>query len=324
MTGVIRPTLFATLLLATAAYADPPATPHADRLNQLITELTAAQARGDEARVRQIAAEMEALSPRVKGEMDSTFEAARRQAPSDMQQRMQNQMEAMRQAKDSPEWQISLAARRGDLAEVKRLRKAGADLNVYRLDPGPPLMEAAAGGHLEVAKYLLDQGAQMRISKSIVTLDALRLAAEAREDNSAMLKLLVARGALKAGDVQNIGSAMLEQAERRGLDHAGVTANQITSGSALTAAIEKGRVGHVKTLLALGANANDWSNGRSALMLAARKLQPQMVELLLRHGADPSLTGQDRKTALQLAEATRETRQNAERRGAVIRRLRGS
>ena len=41
MNGVIRPILFATLLLATAAYADPPATPHADRLNQLITELTA-------------------------------------------------------------------------------------------------------------------------------------------------------------------------------------------------------------------------------------------------------------------------------------------
>ena len=40
--------------------------------------------------------------------------------------------------------------------------------------------------------------------------------------------------------------------------------------------------------------------------------------------ADPSLTGQDRKTALQLAEATRETAQNAQRRGAVIRRLRRS
>ena len=322
MNSFLRTSLCISLLLVTAAHADAPPTPNADRLNQLITELTAAQARGDEARVREIAAEMEALSPRVQREMNDTFEAARRQSPSDMQQRMQSQLEAMHQAQDGPDVKISMAARKGDLAEVKRLRASGANLNLYRLDPGPPLMEAAAAGHVEVAKYLLDQGAQTRIVKSFVTLDALRFAAEAREDNSVMLKLLVSRGALTAGAAENIGSTMLKQAEQKGLDHAGVTAEQISSGSALTAAIEKGRVKHVKTLLALGANANEWANGRSALMLAAKKLQPEMVSSLLAHGADPALTGQDRKTALQLAEATRETSQNAERRRAVISRLR--
>src|SRR5690606_15980590 len=127
----------------------------------------------------------------------------------------------------------------------------------------------------------------------------------------------------RQGQVENIASAVVKDSENRGRTHSQVQGKQITAGSALTAAIEKNRVLHVKTLLQLGADANDWAFGNSALMLAAKKLNPEMVDLLLEHGAEAAVKGPHGKTALQLAEGIRETAQNAARRRAVIERLRG-
>lgn len=308
---------FLLLNITLPALAEPSA---GQRMNEIMTEILQAQTNGDTAKVQALTLEMQALVPKVKEEQQAAYQKLQQQAPN-AAQNLQDAAKKIQAQQDTPEWKISLAARKGDLAEVKRLRAAGAELNVYRLDPAPPLMEAAMNGRVEVAAFLLEEGAQLRIQKSIVTLDALRFAAEAKEDNSRMLSLLVKHGALKNGDVENIGSVLVKQSEDDGEKSPTVEGKQVTSGSALMAAIEKNRPLHVQTLLSLGANANDWAFGQSALMLAAQKLNLTVVNNLLEQGADASLVGPQNKTALQFAEATRETPQNAEKRRAVIQRI---
>ncbi|BFM10627.1 hypothetical protein R50072_07800 [Simiduia litorea] len=305
------------MLVAFESVSETPVMPNADRMNQLINEMMQAQARGDMARVEAIGREMEALASGVQSEASSLASPSTPEAVR-LQQRMHAQQSAMQATANSPESKIGLAARKGDLTEVKRLAEAGANLNVYGINPGPPLMEAASEGHVDIASYLLSKGAKLRVDGALASLDALRLAAEALEDNSAMIKLLVAAGALEQEPVQNMGSKMLKESERQSPLPNNITAEQIGSGSALMAAIEKNRNKHVETLLALGASPNVWAHGRTALMLAARKLQPSTVRLLLHYGANATELSPEGKTALQYAEATTETLQNTGRRKAVI------
>ncbi|MDN3638756.1 ankyrin repeat domain-containing protein [Simiduia curdlanivorans] len=309
----------AVVLLGVAmqSLSNPPAVPNADRMNQLINEMMQAQAQGDMARVEAIGREMEALSSGVQSEMSTLSRPSDRESTA-MQERMQGQLNAMQAAANSPESRIGLAARKGDLTEVKRLAEAGANLNVYGINPGPPLMEAASEGHVDVAKYLLSKGAKLRVETSLASLDALHLAAQALEDNSAMIKLLVAAGALEQAPGENLGAKMLKESERQSPQANTVSAEQLGSDSALMAAIEKNRTKHVETLLALGANPNVWAHGKTALMLAARKLQPSTVRLLLSKGANAAETSPEHKTALQYAEETKETPQNSDRRRAVL------
>lgn len=178
-------------------------------------------------------------------------------------------------------------------------------------------------GHTDIAEYLIENGAKFRLTEKLFTLDALRLAAEAKEDNSAMIRLLVAKGAMAVGDIENIGSIALKNEEAKSREHIGVTGKQITSGSALMAAIEKDRAGHVKTLLALGASANDWAFGQSALMVAGKRLNVDIATQLLDAGADPNVRNQAKKTVLTLVSEKRETAQNKVRREAMLALLRG-
>lgn len=293
----------------------------AQRMVQIMDEILAAQAANDTARMEALRKEMTELAPRVQAEQKAAMNKVREQAPTNLAEDMQKRARQIEAQAETPEWKISFAARKGNLAEVKRLRAAGAELNFYRLDPAPPLMEAAMHGQVEVARFLLAEGAQQRLQKSLITLDALRLAAEASEDNSPMLRLLVKEGALQAGDIENLGSATLKDAEKKGERHAQMQAKQLTSGSALMAAIEKNRPRHVQTLLEIGANANDWAYGKSALMLAASKLNVEVVEILLNKGADANAIGPQKKTALQFAQEIKENANNSARRSAIIERL---
>lgn len=309
----------AIAVLSISAYAAETSAAE-QRMLQLMTELQQAHERGDTARVRTLEAEIRALTPEVKAEQQRRMQATSQ--TNSLQQRMQQQQQALEQQARSPDYQISLAARKGDLAKVKREHQLGANLNGFRLDPGPPLMEAAMHGHLAVAEYLIENGAQFRLTEKLFTLDALRLAAEAKEDNSAMIRLLVAKGAMAEGDLENIGSIALKNEEAKGRQHIGVTGKQITSGSALMAAIEKDRAVHVKTLLALGASPNDWAFGQSALMVAGKQLNVDIATQLLDAGADPNVKNQAQKTVLALVNEKHETAQNKPRRDAMLALLR--
>lgn len=286
------------------------------RMVQLMGELLEAQRAGNHARVAELEAQIRTLKPQVQEQ-----QRQREQAPTGQANIVEKMraMEAQRQeAQQSPDIQISLAARAGDLAKVKQQLLAGANLNPVRLDPGPPLMEAAIKGYIEIAKYLLDNGAKLRISQGIFSLDALRLAAEAKEDNSAMIRLLVERGALNLGDIQNLGSVALKAEENKGREHKDVRAHQITSGGALTAAVEKERVQHVRTLLSLGVPPDAWANNQTALIIAAKRLNIAIATELLKAGANPNLKTQAQKTALKLVLEKPQTEKNRVQRQAML------
>ena len=54
---------------------------------------------------------------------------------------------------------LMLAARNGDLEEVKRLIRNGADVNRANDNGGTPIMYAALGGNLNIVKLLIELGA---------------------------------------------------------------------------------------------------------------------------------------------------------------------
>lgn len=78
-----------------------------------------------------------------------------------------------------------------------------------------------------------------------------------------------------------------------------VRAQAETSGNALFAAIQRGAAGEVERLLPTGANANVVdADGVPALMAATVFADAAMVDVLLRHGADPNKPGPAGATAL--------------------------
>jgi ankyrin repeat protein len=62
---------------------------------------------------------------------------------------------------------MHLAARQGEIESVKALMEAGADVNQRGAgDPVTPLLIATMNGHFDLAKYLLDKGADPNLTQS--------------------------------------------------------------------------------------------------------------------------------------------------------------
>jgi hypothetical protein len=69
------------------------------------------------------------------------------------------------------QWELTEAAARGDLAEVKRLFEAGADLDAYPQEAGteggcPALYEAASAGHEEIVRFFVEHKANLEMTFS--------------------------------------------------------------------------------------------------------------------------------------------------------------
>ena len=61
--------------------------------------------------------------------------------------------------------QLIAASTDGDLAGVKTFIKQGADINYYVEYRGTPLNFASINGHLEIVKYLVENGADIHFNK---------------------------------------------------------------------------------------------------------------------------------------------------------------
>ncbi len=62
------------------------------------------------------------------------------------------------------EWQLTHAIEKGDLKEVERLVKAGANIHAKE---NLALVLASIYGHLEVVKYLVEQGADIHAENNL-------------------------------------------------------------------------------------------------------------------------------------------------------------
>ncbi len=159
--------------------------------------------------------------------------------------------------------QLLIAASMGDLEGIKRLLKAGADVNANRDDDWTALRTASYNGQIEAVKLLLDKGANVNAkTKDVDT--ALRTAIDSPSCKIEIVKALLDKGA-------NVNA--------RGTDGETALMRAVAIDDAET-------VKTIKLLLAKGTdiNARD-DNGETALYKATKDRYHKIVKILKAHGA---------------------------------------
>jgi len=209
---------------------------------------------------------------------------------------------------------IHTAARNGNITEVKKQLAWGANPNsrtFWYLES--PLHEAARGGYPEIVKLLLEKGAQVNIRNEG---GATPLHYAARNGNIEVMEILLENGADVTQKGTGCGTA-LQWAARNGQIQAiktlmsnGVDINQRGSDdvTALMDAVSNGQLETVEFLIANGAdiNARTARDSRcSALSIAAGRNNVEIGQLLLQHGADPTLECNGRKIPQSFIEKLR-------------------
>ncbi|HWI17038.1 MAG TPA: ankyrin repeat domain-containing protein [Vicinamibacterales bacterium] len=161
---------------------------------------------------------------------------------------------------------VADAAERGDLASVKSLLKAGADVNAAQGDGMSALHWAAERGDAALAEALIYAGANIQAQTRIGQYTALHLAGKSGS-------AAVASALLKAGADVNVRST-----------NSGVTPLHMAASSGSAATI---------TVLAdakADMNAKENEAGQTPLIFAAGLNRVEAIKTLLARGADPSVT----------------------------------
>jgi ankyrin repeat protein len=158
---------------------------------------------------------------------------------------------------------VAAAAKAGDLATVRKLILAHADVNVPGADSSPALLWAAYNSDVEMARALLAAGARVNTANRYGVTPLLQ--------------------ASRTGDT-TVMAALLEA----GADAKAIPPNAETP---LMAAARTGRIDAVRLLMAAGAdvNAGDAVQKETALMWAAAEGHAPVVDALLESGANANL-----------------------------------
>ena len=171
---------------------------------------------------------------------------------------------------------LAVAVQQGKMDMVKVLIDAGADVGFYVYENYTPLVAAAENNHVNIVKYLLEQGDldAQRIDKALI-------AAEAQE-NQQIIALLKNRGA-------NLLTIDINE-DRPG------------EGTVLMYAARQGNIELVKKFVSQGADVNIDSPGTgTALMVATRAGALPVVKYLLTQGAEIDADSRGVGTALIVA-----------------------
>lgn len=208
---------------------------------------------------------------------------------------------------------IIRAAAAGHAELVELLIQRGSDVDHRNLKGSTALLRAVQGNHRDVAQALLEHGASLETIGQANTL----LSAAAFNGSDRVVDLLLEFGADPV-ELDSTGKGPLVYAAARGFDSivaklldAGVEAN-LRYAHDLTAlmwaaghandAPEPDGLATVKLLVERGARLDEVDDrGRTALMIAAERGHPLIVEWLLQAGADATLADKEGKTAADLA-----------------------
>jgi uncharacterized protein len=200
---------------------------------------------------------------------------------------------------------LIFAVRRGDMAAVRALVDAGEDVKEKRPDGATPLLVAVINGREDLVDYLLDKGADPNVEGGSTELTVQGVRARPMElkyrklTNNERDSEGVTRG--------NIFGKPLQAAVH--------VANWHISDQFIVVKLDRLRV--IKSLLAHGADVNGrismeeprWSGARyrrhlagaTALLLAAKSADVEVMRLLLAHGADPTINTEENITPLMAA-----------------------
>jgi ankyrin repeat protein len=209
---------------------------------------------------------------------------------------------------------IHTAARQGNLKEVRRQLAWGVNVNKSHLfTRDTPLIEAAANGHMEVVKLLIENGADVNL-KGEAWYGPLHAAAA--KGHLEVVKILLENGA----DVNIFHhNKPLHNAAMNGhievarilLAHgADINAKGTDEAAPLHTAVSNNQLEMVKWLLSKGANVNPRAvYGRTPLHSAAFRNNVEIGKILLEHGADTTLECNGRKVPKEFLKAIQQQSQ---------------
>ncbi|XP_047456380.1 ankyrin repeat and SOCS box protein 9-like [Mugil cephalus] len=197
------------------------------------------------------------------------------------------------------------AAFNGRVLTLQRLIAQGACVNLSTLDKVSPLHGACTQGQAACAKLLIENGANVNSS----TVDGQTALTEAcARGDVTCVSLLLRHGATSLGT--SLNSSPIHKAAAKGhpecieplVEHGADVDQHIDGlGSPLHVACANQHLSTVRKLLQLGACVNRSESGDPPLHIAARLSSPELVSLLLDHGADRFLKNSEGKQPLDLA-----------------------
>jgi ankyrin repeat protein len=201
------------------------------------------------------------------------------------------------------------AAEAGDTAEVLSLIRDGAGVNARGRSYGnTALMEAAARGHTDTVRALMEKGGEVDTADNAGRTALMEAAFEGYTDT---VRVLLAKNAnVNAHDHEGwtplfwaVFSRRTDTARFLLEKGAAVNAQNKYQDTALLHASYGGDNDTVAVLLEFHADLNHKDDmGRTALIEAARQGHADTVRMLLEHGADEKVAAKDGSTALSLAE----------------------
>ena len=209
---------------------------------------------------------------------------------------------------------IHTAAREGNLKEVRRQLAWGVNVNrrhFYTQDT--LLIEAAANGHLDVVKLLIENGADVNL-KGEAWYGPLHAAAS--KGHIEVVKILLENGADVNIFQQNKplhNAAMnghIEVAEILLAHGADINAKGTDEAAPLHTAASNNQLAMVKWLLSKGANVNSRASyGCTPLHSAGWRNNVEIGKILLEHGADPTLECNGRRISDEFLKAIKQQSQ---------------
>jgi ankyrin repeat protein len=186
---------------------------------------------------------------------------------------------------EAEETPIVQAILRNDLALVKKLLTEGADLNPTDWDEDPPLVAAVYRGNLEMIQCLIAAGAD--VNRIGLNVDARPISMAIKQHRPDLVKMLLDAGASpEGGDMSYTGLVVAIGANSppivKILLEAGANPNAEMEDDyrAIMHAARKGNLEIVKLLVEYGADVNAWSQGDTAIMIAAYAAHQEIYDYL--------------------------------------------
>jgi len=209
--------------------------------------------------------------------------------------------------------ELGWAAKNGDIEKIYKLLAAGADVDVLVDGAHTPLMFAVYYGHYEVAKILINKGANVNAAHSIDH-TVLYHALESRHLRAEIIQLLVEAGVkmdyrpitwaiqylilYRNNEAQEIMAMLIEAgADVNERDQLGIPV--------IVNAACRGSNQLIDILLSSGAeiNASVGLSSRTALMCAVEWKHIETVKLLIEAGADLEMADKQGNTPLMIAKS---------------------
>ncbi|KAK9735275.1 hypothetical protein RND81_04G195400 [Saponaria officinalis] len=203
---------------------------------------------------------------------------------------------------------LHFAAREGKTEVCKYLlEELKLDVNVKDADGETPLVHAARQGHTDTVSCLLEHGADPAIASD---LGATALHHAAGIGNLEMMKLLLSKGA--AVDSQSDSGTPLIWAAGHGQKdalqillehHANPNTGTDDGVTPLLSAVAAGALACLELLIQANANVNICAGGATPLHIAADIGSADIINCLLKAGADPNAVDEDGQNPIQVAAA---------------------